>query len=129
MYVRKPAHLGKAAQLFADGFFNTGLQTSIDVFEQVRKSLKFKLAHFVFPSPDGQRLPKMDIKLFYESNGIEIKIGDRSHPNSVEVIAGYMNWAERQEHLLEGLVKGLSEFFSLSRSSELPKNGKIDYLR
>jgi len=103
LYVRKPASLGKAYQLFCDGFFKTCVITDVKVLEACLKGIRFKSAHFVFETK--QRLPQLTIRLFDESNGVTVKVGDRSHPNSVEVVAGFMDWAERLERKLDGLFE------------------------
>jgi hypothetical protein len=105
LYVRKPANLGKASQLFCLGFYANGLISDIKILEPILRTLRFKSAHFVFKT--NQRLPRMNISLFQESNGIFIKLGDRSHPNSAEVILSYMNWAERWERLAEKQLETL----------------------
>lgn len=102
VYVRKPASLGKAYQLVCNAFSFTGLITDMKILEKVLASVRFKGAHFVFKT--GQRLPKLTIELFTKTNGIVIKVGDRTHPSSVEVIATYMDWAERNEALLNQVV-------------------------
>lgn len=114
LYVRKPANLGKASQLFCLGFYANGLIKDIKILEPILKNIKFKSAHFVFQT--NQRLPRMNISLFQEPNGIFIKLGDRSHPNSAEVIVSYMNWAERWERLAE---KQLEIFEGLGNSKTL----------
>lgn len=104
VFVRKPGSLGKAYQLFCDGFFKTGVISDIKVLEACLAGLRFKSAHFVFDTKE--RLPQLTVSLFSESNGVTVKVGDRSHPNSVEVIAGYMDWAERLERKFDGLLEG-----------------------
>jgi hypothetical protein len=99
--------LGKAYQLVCNGFFATNLITDVKVLEQVLSSVRFKGAHYVFSV--GERLPRLTIDLFAKSNGVTIKVGDVSHPDSVEVVACYPDWAERNERLFERL-KGLLEF-------------------
>jgi hypothetical protein len=71
------------------------------VLEQVLSGLRFKGAHYVFPV--RQRLPKLTIDLFQKSSGIVIKVGDDTHPDSLEVLATYPDWAERNERLLKQL--------------------------
>ena len=120
LYVRKPASLGRAYQLVCNGFSYTGLITDIKVLEGVLKSVKFKGAHYVFDAKEA--LPQLTIDLFRKSNGVVIKVGDRSHPTSVEVIAMYPDWAERNERLLTNLLE------SVANSKPLPlKNG--EYIR
>lgn len=48
-------------------------------------------------------------RAFAESNGVIVKVGDTWHPNSVEVIACYSDWAERNERVLEQLNDILKE--------------------
>lgn len=108
LYVRKPATLGKAYQLFCDGFFKTGVISDVKVLETCLKGIRFKSAHFVFETK--QRLPSLTISLFDKSNGITVKVGDRSHPNSIEVIAGFMDWAERLERKFDGLFEAKEGF-------------------
>jgi hypothetical protein len=124
LYVRKPANLGKAYQLVCNGFSLTGLITDIKVLEAILASVRFKGAHYVFPT--GQRLPRLTIDLFSKSNGVIIKVGDRSHPHAVEVIACYPDWAERNERLLEQLNDTLQRLFP----SVAPNNLETqDYVR
>lgn len=98
LFVRKPGSLGHVYQLFCNGFVKTGLISDINVVEKLLKSIRFKGAHAVFDV--GQRLPKLTIDLFKESNGVRIKLGDLSHPQCVEVEFSYPDWAERNEQLL-----------------------------
>ena len=104
VYVRKPANLGRTYQLVCNGFSFTGLITDVKVLEQVLRTVRFRGAHYVFPV--GQRLPRLTIDLFAKSNGVVIKVGDVSHPDAVEVLATYPDWAERNEKFLHE-IKGL----------------------
>jgi len=99
LYVRKPANLGRAYQLVCNGFSFTGLITDVKVLEGVLAGVRFKGAHYVFDTK--QQLPKLVIDLFAKSNGIIVKVGDTSHPNAVEVVCCYPDWAERNERTLE----------------------------
>jgi hypothetical protein len=107
LYVRTPANVGKAYQLVCNGFSFTGLLTDVKILETVLSSVRFKGAHFVFDT--RERLPHLVIDLFRKSNGVVIKVGDRSHPTSIEVIATYMDWAERNEQLLTDLRSHLAK--------------------
>jgi hypothetical protein len=124
LYVRKPANLGKAYQLVCNGFSFTGLITDVKVLERVLASVRFKGAHYVFATEE--RLPRFTIDLFARSNGVVIKVGDASHPNAVEVIAYYPDWAERNERLFEKLNETLKRLFE---SSVPNKFEKPDYVR
>jgi hypothetical protein len=105
LYVRKPPNLGRAYQLICNAFSFTGLITDIKVLEEILEGVRFKGAHYVFPV--GERLPKLTIDLFQKSNGIVIKVGDDTHPDSLEVLATYPDWAERNERLFEQIHETL----------------------
>ena len=125
VYVRKPANVGKAYQLICNAFSFTGLVVDMKVLEEVLRSLRFKGAHYVFPV--GQRLPKLTIDLFQKSNGIVIKVGDDTHPDSLEVLATYPDWAERNERMLDQLNDVLKRLFEpLGSLQELKRN--VDYV-
>jgi len=124
LFVRKPANLGKAYQLICNGFSFTGLVTDIKVLEQILLTVRFKGAHYVFPTE--QRLPRLTIDLFGKSNGVIIKVGDRSHPHAVEVIACYPDWAERNERLLEHLNDTLKRLFTPVAPNNLKRD--VDYV-
>jgi hypothetical protein len=111
LYVRRPANLGKAYQLICNGFSFTGLITDVKVLEQVLSSIRFKGAHYVFPV--GMRLPCLTIDLFQKSNGVVVKVGDRTHPDSIEVLANYPDWGERNERLFVQLHDFLSKLLDL----------------
>jgi len=100
------------------------LITDFKVLEAVLASVRVKGAHYV--SPTGQRLPRLTIDLFAKSNGVIIKVGDRSHPHAVEVIACYPDWAERNERLLEQLNDTLKRLFPSAAPNNLEKS---DYVR
>jgi hypothetical protein len=103
LYVRKPANLGKAMQLFCDGFTKNRLVTDILVIEDFQKSLRIRGFHAVFNT--DERLPYLKIPLFKGSNGIEVLLGDRTHPNSVELVVNYLDQVEQTKLLIEELGK------------------------
>jgi hypothetical protein len=117
LYVRKPANLGKAYQLICNGFSFTGLITDIKVLEQVLATVRFKGAHYVFPV--GLRLPKLTIDLFAKSNGVVVKVGDRTHSDSLELQVTYPDWTERNERLFEQLNDFLKRLFELDGQNSL----------
>jgi hypothetical protein len=80
------------------------LITDVKLLERVLKGMSFKGAHYFFETE--HRLPKLVIDLFAKSNGVVIKVGDASHPNAVEVVTCYPDWAERNEKVLDE-IKGL----------------------
>lgn len=123
IYVRKPATKGKAAQLLAKAFTWTNLITDFRALETMINGIRFKGAHYVFDV--GQPMPKLTIDLFGPSSGIVIKLGDRSDPTSLEVLAHYPDWAERNERLFQDMHSFLE---SLMGSKE-PGPPKIPYWR
>ena len=122
LWVKPPANVGKAYQLLCNGFFNTGLIFDVRVLQAVLRAVRFKGASYVFKTP--QRLPKLVIDLFGESNGVKIKLGDRSHPHAVEVDVWYPDWAERNERLFEKMTETLER---LTASATPSSPAKIDY--
>jgi hypothetical protein len=97
-WVRAPASLGRVKQLLCNAFSFTGLIFENRHMAEVLDSARFKGAHDVFAVE--QRLPYMRIDKYAKSNGVVIKLGDRTHPNAVEVEFCYPDWAERNEELL-----------------------------
>jgi hypothetical protein len=71
-------------------------------------------------------LPRLTIDLLAKSNGVIIKVGDRSHPHAAEVIACYPDWAERNERLLEQLNDALHRVFEPAAADNVKKP---DYVR
>ena len=124
LYVRKPANLGRVYQLVCNGFSFTGLVSDVKVLEEILCGIRFKGAHYVFPV--SQRLPRFTIDLFQKSNGIIIKVGDSSHPDCLEVLATYPDWAERNERVLEQLSRILQRSFEPSRNLQL--KSRVDYV-
>ena len=115
LFVRAPANLGRAFQLVCNGFSFTGLITDVKVLEGVLAGVRFKGAHYVFPV--GVRLPRLTIDLFAKSNGVVVKVGDRSHPDCVEVQVCYPDWGERNERLLAQVGEVLQRLFDLGDAS------------
>jgi len=107
LYVRKPATWGRAYQLVCNGWFNTGLISDVKDLEECLRGIRFKSAHYVFET--SGRLPMMTIELFGKSNGVIIKVGDRTHPHGIEVLASYPDWGEKNERLFSELIGLLRE--------------------
>ena len=73
--------------MFCDAFVNSGLVIDFAVLEQVLEKIRPKSGHF--PYSARERLPYIVIRDFKQSHGIVIKVGDRRHPDSIEVIASF----------------------------------------
>lgn len=108
LWIRSPANLGRAFQLICNAFSFTGLITDLKFLEPILKKIKFKSAHYVFDVK--QPLPKLTIDLFGKSNGLVIKVGDRTHPTSLELIASFPDWADRNEKLLGDFLEVMNNF-------------------
>lgn len=106
MYVRKPASLGRAKQLFCDGFTKTNLITDIRVLEEVFETLRIRGGKADYLTE--QRLPYLVIKDFKDTNGLTIVLGDRSHPNAVHVLFEYQEQVAKVDQLLTKLLEGTS---------------------
>lgn len=137
LHVRRPGNLGKAKQLFCDAFVNTGLLTDMKVLNPVLERIRPKSGHFPYSS--GERLPYMVIRDFEESHGIVIKVGDRTHPDAVEVIAGFsdaidlalqkLDSLEKSDKALQKITGILTELFDVDRHGSGSKgSGGKDYV-
>jgi hypothetical protein len=139
--VRRPGNLGKAKQLFCDAFVNSGLVTDFKVLNPVLDRIRPKSGHF--PYSAGKRLPYLVIRDFEQSHGVVIKLGDRTHPDSVEIIASFSDVIDRALDKLEMLEKNesknsealqkitglLSNLFDVDPDKQVPKNsGGKDYV-
>jgi len=101
------ANMGRVKQLVCNGFSFTGLVSDNKLMMGVLDSIQFKGAHDVYAT--AQRLPYMRIDKYAESNGVVIKLGDRTHPHAVEVEFSYPDWMERSERALELSRKAIEE--------------------
>jgi len=120
IHTKKPHRKGRLFQLFCNGFSMNGLIDSMVILDNVLKSIRLKGAHAVFGSTE--RLPYMEIKLFQMSNGVIIKMGDRSHPHAIEVEFCYPDWAEKNEQLLGNIYATLKgEPIKSERLGERPE--------
>lgn len=105
IWVKKPASWGRVKQLLANAFFATGVLTDIQIFDLWANSARFKGAHLVYDT--GVRLPYAKIELLKDSNGVVAKLGDVTHPTSLELEFHYPDFEERNERLLEQVSKAL----------------------
>lgn len=116
LFVKKPGNLGRAKQLFCDAFINTGLLTDVAVFNPVLERISPKSCHFPYETP--QRLPYVVITDFAQSHGVTIKVGDRSHPNAIEVIAEFTT---KQDEIEEKVSYIFEAFQAVSGKGEIAK--------
>jgi hypothetical protein len=109
-YIVGTVNLGMAKQLVCNGFYQTGLIFNDKVLESVLETINHSSEHRVFDV--GQPLPKKTIRYYNKTLGIKIKIGDKSHPNAVEVESHVPDWAERLTLSLEKIAEAFnySEF-------------------
>ena len=104
-----PALKGRVYQLFCNGFSMTGLITDVTVLEKILGCIRLKAGHAVIQTP--QRLPYLQVHVFKLSNGVIIKLGDKSHPNALEVEFCYPDFQEKSERLMaevRDLLKGVT---------------------
>lgn len=90
---------GHAKQLFCNGFRN--LIADDEVLCACLSSLRHVRGHFAVNT--RKRLPNMRVKEFQESHGISVTLGDRSHPEDVEIQYTIPNWVRPLEKILDEL--------------------------
>jgi len=125
VWVRKPANRGRALQLVCNGFSLNGLVTDMKVLDSVLASLRLKGGTAVVET--GERLPYLVIDLFRVSNGVKIKTGDSSHPTCFEIEFSYPDWAERNERLLQDLLRNLNSV-NVSTGVRDPRSESLGYV-
>jgi len=125
VWVRKPANRGRALQLVCNGFSLSGLVTDMRVLDAVLASLRLKGGTAVVET--GERLPYLVIDLFRISNGVKIKTGDDSHPTCFEIEFSYPDWAERNERLLQDLLRNLNSV-NVSTGVRDPRSDNLGYV-
>lgn len=133
LWIRKPATFGRAIQIIVNGLTQTGLITDLKELEVIihgfkwRGGVRLKSQHYVFDTK--QALPKMTIDFFAKSNGVIIKVGDRTHPTSVEVIASYPDWAERNERMLGDFMEVMTNLMStIQPNKTIIKKPELGYV-
>jgi hypothetical protein len=110
LFVRKPSSLGKAMQLFCDGFVKTGL-VGTDQIEAFQKTL-MRRVHATFDV--GHRLDYMRVNAFKDTHRFEFVAGDKSHPTCYEFMLEYHAEVEQARRLVEEI----GEVFSLLKGSQ-----------
>jgi hypothetical protein len=124
LHVKSPVTLGKTKQLICNGFSRTGLIYEDTVMQKVLETIKPNSSHYVFDI--GTSLPKKTITYFEKSHGLIIKVGDKSHPKSLEVESHVPDWAERLTFTLEKIAEVFGNLES--GNSEKDSVKKRDYL-
>ena len=132
LHVKCPGNLGKAKQLFCDAFVNSGLLTDVKVLNSILERIRPKSGHFPYGSKE--RLPYVVIRDFEESHGIVIKVGDKTHPNAIEVIASFstaidsvlekLDKLERSGEFLEKILSRLRSFDDLGDPKRIVEGQK-----
>ena len=129
LHVKRPGNLGKAKQLFCDAFVNSGLLTDVKVLNPILEHIRPKSGHFPYSS--GERLPYMVIRDFEESHGIVIKVGDKTHPNAIEVIASFSDAIDLALQKIDNLAKNgealnkISDILSKLGNFEKPEEPQL----
>jgi hypothetical protein len=95
------------------------------VLDSVLASLRLKGGTAVVET--GERLPYLVIDLFRVSNGVKIKTGDSSHPTCFEIEFSYPDWAERNERLLQDLLRNLNSV-NVSTGVRDPRSESLGYV-
>lgn len=108
VWLKKPASFARGKQLLANAFFATGLVKDIQVFDLWANTLRFKGAHLVYDT--GEHLPYARIDYLKESMGVVVKLGDVTHPTSVEIEFCYPDFAEKNEVALQQMTRAFQQF-------------------
>lgn len=125
VWVRKLANRGRALQLVCNGFSLSGLVSDMKVLDGILASLRLKGGTAVVET--GERLPYLVVDLFRISNGVKIKSGDSSHPTCFEIEFSYPDWAERNERLLQDLLRSLNGVNMLTGVRD-PRSESLGYV-
>jgi hypothetical protein len=133
-WARKPATWHNAKQLLAYAFCWTGIIEDPQIFDLwFEQKTRLKGAHATIDT--GERLPYCKVDMLKESNGVVVRMGDVSHPTSLEIEFVYPNWQDRNERLLESLLKQQAElqqlFYQLMSGQAIDTgrlNGGKDYV-
>jgi hypothetical protein len=120
LFVRKPANLGKALQLFSDGFTRNYLITDIRVVDEFKAGLMMR-CHATYKT--GQRLPYKKITSFEDTHRFVFVSGDRTHPDCFEFMIEYHAEVEQARAFMDQL----KEFFKSSGLNGAVKPLSRDY--
>jgi len=133
IWVKRPATWGRVKQLLANAFFKTGLVYDLDLFNLWSDTARFKGAHLVYDT--GERLPYARVDFLKRDLGVVVKLGDVTHPTSLEIEFCYPNFAEKNELLIRqfsGFLKDMAGNNGDSGKSHEGngngKNGKRGYI-
>lgn len=118
--MKKPANPGKLKQLLANGFYKTGLIFEIGILDAFADSVRFSGAHAGVDT--GERLPYAKIDFLKDSLGVVAKIGDLSHPTSLELEFHMPKWAEEASEDRKAFIEIVKRLFDSSDSSSGKKN-------
>ena len=112
LFVRKPASVGRAMQLFCDAFTRTRLVNDIRVVEDFQRGL-MRRAHFTFKA--GHKLEYVRIQAFEDTHKFVMVAGDKTHPDCWEFMMEYQAEVVEARRLFE-LFEGLRDALGLGNS-------------
>jgi len=111
IHIKKPQIVARVKRLLCFAFFNTGLLYDPRLLNPFLEPVHWHGASDVFET--GKKLPYLKINKYKASHGLEILVGDTSHPTSVEVNWVHPDWLERleliQKHNIQ-TIEDLSRF-------------------
>lgn len=122
IFVRKPANLGKCKQLFANAFTRHYLVNDLRVIDTFFSNLLMRF-HATYKA--GQRLPYMKVSTFHETHGLTWVMGDRTHPDCVEIIAEYHAEVEQARRLFDEFKAGVERMFSVPPTPPLGRDYSV----
>jgi hypothetical protein len=117
--VKAPVNIARARTLAGKGFGDAGLILSSRILSAFQESLRWGGAHDVYETKG--RLPYKKITTYVDGYNLEIVLGDRSHPNAVEVKWARPQWVEDLQLLTEVNVRTIREFNSFMNDLSGPR--------
>lgn len=107
LYLNPASNLGGAKELFWRAFKFLGEDVLLELVDGVKPFSR----HRVFDLEE--RLPKAEIKFYRDSHGLNIKLGDSSHPTCVEVEETVPFWLGRFGNAVEGFADNIDSHRAL----------------
>lgn len=121
VYCSKPQRMDKVLTLLSHAFGNTLLIADNRILSAFLEKIEWYQGVNVYTPEPRRRLPYVNIKDF-ENIGIKsIKMGDVSHPYSLEVEWCKPRWNEKNESFLQDNARALEQFNQLMQDLSQPK--------